>query len=760
MANYNWTNYPSIIGSSTGGSTGSGSGFPVVIVGPLDGASPSVNGGVISSATLYFQSFTNVFPGLVNSTSQTFSGIKTFNSAPNLNSLTASLPLQLDVSKNIISQAINLASSQVTGNLPLSQTSGSISLTNQVSGLLPISQVSGSLSFSNLTGSVSLTNQVSGILPNANMSSVALGNSAQVTGSISLSNQVSGSLPISQISGSLSLTGQVSGILPIANGGTNSTAIPGAGAMVYGSASSYAFTSNANLFWDQANKKLGLGNTSPLGVLEVDSANSVLIRGLASATNVAQSILRTDFATIINSTSSYVFNGWQLNAQGMITGSVTNTGAQIGLSMNNLRNFASTADNGTLSVLSAIAFAYGHTASDVTATPITTTAKGIDISPTYRTGTVTAMYDIFLRSDDLGGAGGTVVTRYGIFQQNIAQNSFAGRIGIGTLAPGAALDVKSTIRISGSTSGFFGLTVANSAGSTTFTLPIGDGTNGQALTTNGAGTLSWATPSVAASFNNVITSNTYIALINDYVNFSAGSISTSVNVTLPTAIGNSGKLVGVNRVDMYPFTQLFVIGTASQFVGTTGSLSIFNNQSFVFESDGTNWQIQSDRRPTIRKTFSIFNRAANGSTNVRIPYFSGSASFVINGITYTTTSSAASFGSTTAFLTCNSDAVNGTTFTINEPGLYTLNGVVNTSAVTTDQFGWVVNIASGIVSLTSQSTNAILTMQNASGMNAYASPIWTGILNKNDVISLLQDGAGVGNLPSIQRAYIEKIGDL
>lgn len=64
-----------------------------------------------------------------------------------------------------------------------------------------------------LIGSVSLTNQVSGVLPNANMSSVALSNAAQVTGSISLTNQVVNNLPLTQVSGQLA----------IANGGTAAT---------------------------------------------------------------------------------------------------------------------------------------------------------------------------------------------------------------------------------------------------------------------------------------------------------------------------------------------------------------------------------------------------------------------------------------------------------------------------------------------------------------------------------------------------------
>ncbi len=51
---------------------------------------------------------------------QTINGNKTISGTTNLSALTISLPLQLDSSKNIVSAAINLSGSQVTGNLGVS----------------------------------------------------------------------------------------------------------------------------------------------------------------------------------------------------------------------------------------------------------------------------------------------------------------------------------------------------------------------------------------------------------------------------------------------------------------------------------------------------------------------------------------------------------------------------------------------------------------------------------------------------------------
>ena len=56
-----------------------------------------------------------------------------------------------------------------------------------------------------------------------------------------------------------------------------------------------------------------------------------------------------------------------------------------------------------------------------------------------------------------------------------------------------------TVRLYGSTSGYVGLAPAAAAGSTTYTLPSADGSNGQTLTTNGSGTLSWATAGGSSS---------------------------------------------------------------------------------------------------------------------------------------------------------------------------------------------------------------------------------------------------------------------
>lgn len=89
----------------------------ILSVGTIDSQTASANGAVIASNSLVMQSASATRPGLVNIAAQSLAGVKTFLSAPNFDSLTVSLPLKLDGSKNVTSAAISLAGSEVSGNL-------------------------------------------------------------------------------------------------------------------------------------------------------------------------------------------------------------------------------------------------------------------------------------------------------------------------------------------------------------------------------------------------------------------------------------------------------------------------------------------------------------------------------------------------------------------------------------------------------------------------------------------------------------------
>lgn len=85
---------------------------------------------------------------------------------------------------------------------------------------------------------------------------------------------------------------------------------------------------------------------------------------------------------------------------------------------------------------------------------------------------------------------------------NLVWDNANTRLGINQATPGSTLDVKGTIRLSGSSSGYVGLAPAAAAGSTTYTLPSSDGTAGQVLSTNGSATLSWTTAATNITISN------------------------------------------------------------------------------------------------------------------------------------------------------------------------------------------------------------------------------------------------------------------
>jgi len=124
-------------------------------------------------------------------------------------------------------------------------------------------------------------------------------------------------------------------------------------------------------------------------------------------------------------------------------------------------------------------------------------------------------------------------------------------VGIGTPSPGSKLDVKGTLRLSGSTSGYVGLAPAAAAGSTTYILPAADGASGQFLSTNGSATLSWT--GIAAG----VTS------------FSAGSTGFTPSSATSGVVSLAGTLNVANG------------GTGLTATPTNGQLDIGNGSGFT-----------------------------------------------------------------------------------------------------------------------------------------------------------------------------------
>lgn len=116
--------------------------------------------------------------------------------------------------------------------------------------------------------------------------------------------------------------------------------------------------------------------------------------------------------------------------------------------------------------------------------------------------------------------------------------------------PGSSIDISEPIHLTGSSSGFVGLSVPAAAGSTTYILPSADGSSGQFLSTDGSANLSWASASSAIEAHGSAISPVSIVpgtgivptSSNDQVWWiipSSGSGAVSITATPPIAAGTS-----------------------------------------------------------------------------------------------------------------------------------------------------------------------------------------------------------------------------
>lgn len=117
---------------------------------------------------------------------------------------------------------------------------------------------------------------------------------------------------------------------------------------------------------------------------------------------------------------------------------------------------------------------------------------------------------------------------------------------------------------------------------------LAHGTSGTVLTSGGTSAPTWAGASSAYTYTSQTT--TYTASINDFVSAS----STSFTITLPTAVGQSGKGI-VIRHNGTSLSQVYTLNTtSSQTISgiASGSYALYTNGEVVtVVSDGTNWQV-------------------------------------------------------------------------------------------------------------------------------------------------------------------------
>ena len=193
-------------------------------------------------------------------------------------------------------------------------------------------------------------------------------------------------------------------------------------------------------------------------------------------------------------------------------------------------------------------------------------------------------------------SGGVLGANAKLFWDNVN-----GRLGINQSAPGATLDVKGTLRLSGATSGYVGFAVPAAAGSATYTLPSAvPGTSGYVLSSDTSGNLSWAasggipaTPVNSVQFN------------------SGGAFGGSANFTFNLA---TGTLTAVNH-DTTASTGTYKLGgTTVLAYPDNDATSIGVGQSALFHQNTT-----GDNNTAVG-TGALLS-TTNGSGNTAVGYY-------------------------------------------------------------------------------------------------------------------------------------------
>jgi hypothetical protein len=199
-------------------------------------------------------------------------------------------------------------------------------------------------------------------------------------------------------------------------------------------------------------------------------------------------------------------------------------------------------------------------------------------------------------------------------------------VGIGSITPGSALDVKGVLRLSGATSGFVGLAPAAAAGSTVYTLPATEGASGQVLTTNGVAstpTLSWTTPATnAGTVTSITSANSDIAV----------SGTSAIPVLTLNSGTNAGQVLKLSVNSKLPALDgsLLTAITATTNANLTGDVTSVGNATTIGALKVTNGMLAGSIDLTTKVTGVL--PLANGGSGVNsgvtggIPYFNSTSS--------------------------------------------------------------------------------------------------------------------------------------
>jgi hypothetical protein len=124
---------------------------------------------------------------------------------------------------------------------------------------------------------------------------------------------------------------------------------------------------------------------------------------------------------------------------------------------------------------------------------------------------------------------------------------------------------------------------ASLAANVTYTLPTADGTSGQVLSTNGSGTLSWATDATGSSYSAVRTQSgtTYTLVLGDAGDYIQTTSSTAVTITVPAQSSVTWAADTEIYFEQNNTGQITIAGASGVTVNSSETLKSFARYSVI-----------------------------------------------------------------------------------------------------------------------------------------------------------------------------------